>query len=41
MQTFAAANANQWATDISARPIIGLLKRLIRPKGGLLMPAGA
>lgn len=41
METFATAKANQWVTDISARPIFGLLKRLIRPQGGLLMPAGA
>ena len=36
MQTFAAANANQWVTDISVTTDVGLLKRLIRPQGGLL-----
>ena len=41
MQTFAAANANQWVTDISVTTYVGLLKRLIRPQGGLFMPAGA
>jgi len=41
MQTFAAANANQCVTDISVTTDVGLLKRLIRPQGGLLMPAGA
>lgn len=41
MQTFAAENANQWVTDISVTTDVGLLKRLIRPQGGLLMPAGA